>query len=378
MAERLASTWSRVTGWPWLVPLALWTAYGVGMSTHSYMIRKSLGRPMPLLDTFALELAYTTLWAALTPVVVYWTRRHPLLRANWRKSVLPHVAGVLLLPVVHKFIWDLMRPLFPSAISPLTNWPERLRSAVSTLDYGGGLYFLVVAATLALDTYRRQQASEVKASRLESQLAQSQLAALKAQLHPHFLFNTLNTISALVHDDPDAADRMIARLSELLRSSLETNARQEVSLRRELALLDRYLAIEQVRFADRLNVSWEIQPEALAASVPNLLLQPLVENAIRHGLADRIDNALLEIRAVRDGASLQLSVADNGCGPPANPRAGVGLSNTRARLRQLYGDRQSLELRRRPGEGAEAVIRVPWQISPGESGNGQDPNPNRG
>src|SRR5262249_40591374 len=182
---------------------------------------------------------------------------------------------------------------------------------------------------------------ELKASQLEARLAQAQLQALKMQLHPHFLFNTLHAISALMRKDVEEADRMITRLSDLLRLTLENVGAQEATLRQELEILGRYLEIEQRRFGDRLQVKMEIEPETLDARAPNLILQPLVENAIRHGIAPRSAPGLIEIRASRAGDKLELQVRDNGVGLPTDHREpikeGVGLANTRARLEQLYG-----------------------------------------
>ncbi len=207
---------------------------------------------------------------------------------------------------------------------------------------------------------------ELAASRLESQLAQANLRMLKMQLHPHFLFNTLNAISSLMHSDVEAADRMIVRLSDLLRMALEKDDRHQVPLESELDFLHRYLAIEQIRFRDRLKVDIDVEPVCLPAQVPRLILQPLVENAIRHGIAMRSAAGRLAIRARRRGARLELSVADDGPGlPPNRPlRPGVGLANTQARLAQLYGGDGSLELVDGEGGGFEVVVEIPFEKQP--------------
>ncbi len=207
---------------------------------------------------------------------------------------------------------------------------------------------------------------ELTASRLESQAAQAHLQMLKMQLHPHFLFNTLNAVSALMHRDVDAADRMISQLSELLRAALEKDDRHESRLASELDLLHRYLAIEQIRFRDRLKVEIDVEPACLEAQVPRLILQPLVENAIRHGIAMRSAAGRLTIRARRRDRRLALTVADDGPGvPPNRPlRPGVGLANTRARLEQLYGDAYSLELVNADEGGFEVRLEVPFERTP--------------
>ena len=220
------------------------------------------------------------------------------------------------------------------------------------------IYWIIVSVAHALLFYRRSQERERKAFELAAGLAQAKLQALRMQLQPHFLFNTLNAISTLVHRDARAADEMIGNLSDFLRLTLETADQQEVPLRQELDFLDRYLAIEQVRFGDRLRVTRDIAPEVLAALVPSLILQPLVENAIRHGLEPSRQTGVLTITANRMGKSLLLVVRDNGVGlkskSSSNSREGIGLANTRARLRELYGDAAGLELK----SGAEGGLAV--------------------
>jgi two-component system LytT family sensor kinase len=200
------------------------------------------------------------------------------------------------------------------------------------------------------------------------------LQALKMQLHPHFLFNTLHAISALMDDDVKGARRMIARLSELLRLTLESVGQQEVSLRQELDALERYLEIEQIRFQDRLTVRLAVAPETLGASVPNLVLQPIVENAIRHGIAPRSSAGRIEIRAERQDGMIELQVIDDG--PGLSPggeefKEGIGLTNTRARLRQLYGDGHRIEIKDADGGGLAVKLSIPFRQAEVE-GAGRD------
>ena len=195
---------------------------------------------------------------------------------------------------------------------------------------------------------------------LEKRLVEARLQALQMQLIPHFLFNTLHAISALMHQDVEAADRMITRLSELLRHALESTDQQEAPLREEIDFLKRYLEIEETRFGDRLKIELNIPPDTEDLLVPNLALQPLVENAIQHGIEPHARPGRVTISARRDGANLLLEVRDTGNGAPAGSwREGVGLTNTRSRLRQLYGDRQTFELGSAPGGGFLASIRLP-------------------
>jgi len=227
------------------------------------------------------------------------------------------------------------------------------------------MYWMVALGHLGWSSYQRERDHELEEAELRQQLVEARLDALRMQLNPHFLFNTLHTISALIHENPEAADRVVARLSELLRLSLDQSKAQEVPLHQELAFLDRYLEIEQTRFADRLKVDRAIEPGVQDALVPFLILQPLVENAIRHGIEQREEKGRLGITARQNNGVLALSVSDNGSGlADDNPEGfrgeGIGLSNTRSRLRHLYGNDQKLELQSVPGGGLEVRITIPY------------------
>jgi signal transduction histidine kinase len=227
------------------------------------------------------------------------------------------------------------------------------------------IYWAIVAVYQAFDYYRKYHERELHASELEKHVAQAKLQALQMQLNPHFLFNTLHSISSLMHKDVEAADRMIMRLSDLLRAALDSAETQEVSLRKELDLLRLYLGIEQIRFGERLSIKMDIEPQALEAQVPNLILQPLVENAIRHGIEPRARPGQIELHAHRHADALTLQVCDNGNGIALArpPREGVGLSNTRARLRELYGDAHRFELGGRPEGGLRVELTIPYRTA---------------
>ncbi|MCA1557757.1 MAG: histidine kinase, partial [Acidobacteria bacterium] len=226
------------------------------------------------------------------------------------------------------------------------------------------IYWVILGIDHALRYYTKYRERELQASQLEARLAQAQLQVLKMQLHPHFLFNTLHAISTLMHRDVEAADRMIARLSDLLRLALDNEGVQEVTLKQELELLERYLEIEQTRFRDRLTVEMRIEPEVLDARVPNLILQPLVENAIQHGITPRRGQGRIEIGARRTNGTLDIYVRDDGRGlagaTDETVKEGVGLSNTRARLLQLYGGHARFELRCPPEGGTLASLAIPF------------------
>jgi LytS/YehU family sensor histidine kinase len=222
------------------------------------------------------------------------------------------------------------------------------------------IYWVILSVAHAIGLYRKFQERVTRTAELEKRLIEARLQALQMQLNPHFLFNTLHAISALMHQDVDAADRMITRLSQLLRHALESTDQQEVPLREELDFLKRYLEIEETRFGDRLTIELNIAPDTADLLVPNLVLQPLVENAIQHGIEPHARPGRVSISARRDGDTLELEVRDTGNGTTSPDwREGVGLTNTRNRLRQLHGDRQSFELGNAPAGGFAARIRLP-------------------
>jgi LytS/YehU family sensor histidine kinase len=224
-------------------------------------------------------------------------------------------------------------------------------------------YWGIVVIEHALDYYRKLQERELRASQLEAQLAQAQLQVLKCQLHPHFLFNTLNAISALIRESPDEADEMVSRLGDLLRMTLETAGLQEVPFKKELEFLKHYLDIEQTRFQERLKIELAIAPETLDGLVPSMILQPLVENSVRHGVAPRPEGGCIKITAWRHHSLLRLEVEDDGPGLSAQTplKERVGLSNTRARVSNLYGAEHGLRLRHAAGGGLIVSLSIPFR-----------------
>ena len=322
-------------------------------------------------------------WIILTPLVVWWSARFPLERTRWRWSIPAHVAGCILAVSACAALghWisplppgprgfappqNAMLPPFPMFHPPGFDEPTFLMPrpvGISTLlaRFNVPIYWAIVSIAHALQFYRRSQERERKAAELAARLAEAKLQALKMQLQPHFLFNALNGIATLVHTDPHAADEMIGNLSELLRLTLDQSQRQEILLRQELEFLDLYLQIEQARFGDRLRVEKEIEPELLDARVPTLILQPLVENAVRHGIEPRLAPGVITIRARSEGATVRLSVEDNGVGmcSTASSGQGIGLANTRARLQELYGAEGCLLLPQMNEQGYRVEITLP-------------------
>jgi len=356
---------------------AAWTAYGLLCAWQSHYWYAFTKMPVSWPDSLSRELTYAYVWGACTPAILWGARRFPFERARWPRNLPIHTALAAFWVAATKIAFDLVSYPVNSPFHDFT-WQKLFRSVESSADTGVLLYAVVVLVEHAIDYHRRYQSGLIKASQLQTQLVQAQLQALKMQLHPHFLFNTLHTITALVHEDPDMAERTIARLGELLRLFLANSAIHEVPLSEELRILDLYLEIERARFEERLRVIYDVPEPLRSATVPNLVLQPLVENSIRHGIGRRAGPGWISVTAERSGGALVLRVADNGEGlrnDPTKPAAsvtgqGFGLAITRGRLESLYGPQQSLVLRNLPAGGVEARISLPFRThAAGSNGN---------
>jgi signal transduction histidine kinase len=330
-------------------------------SSQSYYYVATFGRkPAPFAVLLMLNLGYWYSWALLAPAVLWLSRRFPLDKKAWRVSLPVHAAGVFVATSLHIVMATATRMITYAAINETTSWRvEAQRMYFLNFDWEMMTYWAIVGLSHALAYHQEAQTRALKASQLETRLVEAQLQSLQRQLQPHFLFNTLNTISALMHRDVEAADAMIARLSDLLRISLQSVGVQEVTLKEELDFLSKYLEIEQTRFRDRLRVVFDVAPDTFDALVPNLILQPLVENAIKHGIGPRPAPGTITIRARRVGTMLELVVQDNGVGLSAarlsDFNRGIGLSNTRSRLDHLYGSSHRFEFRQ-PAEGGLLVL----------------------
>ena len=312
------------------------------------------------------------LWALLTPLVFWGSRRFSIERSNWAWRVLLHLAMGLVIAVAVDVCSHYLRHHVIVGVRGRQPTFDPL-FVVTRLWFLDELitYFAVLAAGMARDYFLRYRARleettllRAEAVRLEAELSEARLQALRMQVNPHFLFNTLHAVSSLVERDPQGVRRMIARLSELLRYTLERSNTQEVAMRQELAFLRGYLEIQRIRFQGHLEVAETIDPEVLDALVPSLILQPIVENAVKHGVSKTEGVGRIEIVARREGELLHLVVTDNGpgfdgAGPPSFDR-GVGLRNTRARLEGLYGTAQELAFRPLPGGGLAAHITLPY------------------
>jgi LytS/YehU family sensor histidine kinase len=261
-----------------------------------------------------------------------------------------------------------IKPFDNMGSSPFTFWPRFLSRLKGSFGSDLLVYGAVIGTCYALDYYRKYREREFLASRLEAQLAQAQLDSLRMQLHPHFLFNTLNSIVGLVRDNKNsAAVNMLVGLSDLLRHALEHSSRHEVELRAELNFIKLYLKIQEMRFSDRLQIEFDIDPATTKALVPNLILQPLTENALRHGIGRSTDSGLVGISSAITNGLLRLTVYDNGAGLPDDWQmkgsTGIGLANTAARLQQLYDDNHQFDIRNRDGGGVEVVILMPMRTA---------------
>jgi signal transduction histidine kinase len=321
--------------------------------------------PASLPFLLALNLGYWYSWACLTPAILWLSRWAPLERDSWKRAVAVHVPGVFIATIAHIGLTVGSQTVIVWLVGqePRDWRQEAQRMFFNYFDWEMMTYWAIVGLSHALRYYGEARDRELRESQLETHLVEAQLEALQRQLQPHFLFNTLNTISALMHRNVDAADNMIAKLSDLLRLSLQTVGVQEVPLKQELDFLSKYLEIEQTRFRDRLTVMFDVQPDTLDALVPNLVLQPLVENAIKHGIGPRPTPGQIEIRSRRTGSLLEMEVRDNGVGLSAarltDFNRGVGLANTRSRLQHLYGSSHRFEFRQPPGGGLSVLIAIP-------------------
>ena len=335
----------------------------------SFFTQRKPSFPMLL----ALNVTYWYAWAAVVPGILWVARRYRFGRNTWRRAAAAHVLGVLAFTLLHAVLTVSCRVPIVRYLGTreLSWWSAFQELFFLNFDWEMMTYWAVVGLSHAIDFYRESQEQRVAAAQLGTRLAEARLQSLQSQLHPHFLFNTLHTISALMHRDTEAADAMLARLSDLLRLSLDRIGTQQVTLKEEMDFLQKYLEIERTRFGERLDVRLAIEPETLDAAVPNLLLQPLVENAIRHGIAQKIGGGVLEIRATRAGQELSLLVRDTGPGLSAAKlsalNTGVGLTNTRSRLEELFPDRHRFEFHEPPEGGLAVSIVIPFVIHPGSN-----------
>lgn len=352
------------SGVRWGTIFAVWSLPALVASYSTYVSAETQGHVIPFWRALAMQCPGWYVWVPLTPIVFALARRFPVMPRPSIRAVAVHVGFMIIATVLYAtvYAWSIVtfRP------SPLT-----LSSAVIESLFVGSvvmtlaLYAATLATSLALDYAARERERERRTLALEAQLARAELHSLRAQLHPHVLFNALHTIALLARRDAEEAIRVTVLLGNVLRSVLDSGATDERPLRDEISLIEQYLAIELVRFADRLTVQWEIDSEAQDVLVPTLLLQPLVENALRHGIARSVNGGTVVISASRSHDSVCINVWNDG--PSLHEgrvgRRGVGLNNTAERLNRLYGDDGRLAIADDPRGGVSVRVCVPWHTA---------------
>jgi len=372
----------------WVVSFGVWSLVALAAGVTVYRLSLATRSPMALANALELEACQILTYAPLTPFVFTFAARYPLRRNNWKRLTPLYLAAGLAFTAMHVALqsmtpfgyWDPNYHEWRSAIwDPRTHafgvvWSVLPEEFLTSLFNDLGSTFIPIVLVAYVVSYNRAlRERELRAAQLEAQLAAARLQALKSQLQPHFLFNTMHSISSLMLTDVRAADRMMTLLGDLLRMSLESAGTQITTLSREVEFLNCYLEIEKVRFAEKLSVILEISPETLDASVPHLLLQPLVDNAVKHGISKLPDGGEIRIAAKNQAGQLQIEICDNGPGlsnQAALPSSRLGLRITRERLESLYGRDHSLELIGLAGGGTMARVCIPFRIWTSDNGNG--------
>jgi len=339
----------------WAISLVFWTVYASLDSAGSFALLALRGQAgISLSDILVWNFAEAYIWVLFTPVILAITVRWGFSGSGWKKSLLIHVVAGLLMVTVGA--WLLLLPSEYMGIAP--THLRVLGLALQDLPR----YFVTAALTEIVVYYTTLREREAESAKLEASLTQVQLENLQSQIQPHFLFNALNSIAALTRKDPGSAERMTLQLAALLRVSLDCVASQEIPLKQELEFLQNYLDIQQTRFRDRLSVSMEVDPDLLSSPVPSLILQPLVENSIRHGIAKSAAAGYVHITAARENGYMKIVIDDNGVGMTSGMgqgQDGVGLGNTRARLRQLYGEHHEFRIASIEGKGCQVTLALP-------------------
>jgi LytS/YehU family sensor histidine kinase len=344
------------TGLRKLLFFAAWLLVGLVFGSQLHLFATRTGGKMSWRDAMLWEVPRWCVWAFLAPIVIRIVRRYPLQRKGARRILL-HTLFAAAISLIHLIIFVLLFHFFRLSLG-------NQGSLLGTFQFAFALDFHVGIAVywlIALLTERSE--SQQRVARLQAELSEAQLKALKMQLHPHFLFNTLNSISSFLRTDVEVADEMIGRLGDFLRLTLQNPGTEEIELHKELDFLKRYLEIEQLRFQDRLSAQFEIDPETVEALLPNLILQPVVENAVRHGVSKRTGTGSIRITTKRHNGELQIFIYDNGPGLPREISEGIGIGATRDRLRRMYGTEARLDLANQPEGGAVATVVLPFRTS---------------
>src|SRR3989339_848864 len=353
----------------WILYVVIWTAVGLFFASYSSLWGRVIYKS-PVTWDYALKtnLSFYYIWACIAPLVLWLGKRYQFERTSWPKAILVHLPTSILLSAAQLLVAEVVFQSFRP-------YPLKLFEAFKAIQVSFAFnfhmnlltYWVILGVGSLRDYYRKYRDRDLRNAQLEAQLTQAQLQALKMQLHPHFLFNALNTISSLMHKNVQDADWVLVRVGEVLRASLKNSNVHEIPLREELEFLRRYLEIEQIRFGERLKVEIRVDSGLLDLKVPSFILQPLVENSIRYTIGSHTSGGLIEITAEQLQGRLKLNVKDNGPGLVVDHAVtgpeGVGLQNTRARLQQLYGDNHEFAFINHPHQGVDVSITIPVPVS---------------
>lgn len=347
----------------YLALIAFWTLVGLAFASQFYLSSSLLGRSVTWSQAISYSLGDWYAWALLSIPIAWMARRFPPeAGVSWKTAGI-HLAAGLLFSLAYVVVRAGIGQVHSWVIDEYVTFGEIFRPLmVRTFPFNLLIYGVIVSVTHALDYYRKYHERTVQALELEKHLTEARLQSLLRQLKPHFLFNALNSIASLMYSDVAAAERMLVRLSELLRLTMNHSGAALTSLREEVDFLKHYLEIEQIRFRDRIRAELAFDDDCLDASIPSMILQPLAENAIRHGIEPRTRQGTVVLSGRREGDELVLTVADDGRGlPEGGPsREGIGLSNTRARLAETFGEAHRFTIANREEGGVLVTIRIPF------------------
>jgi sensor histidine kinase YesM len=339
-----------------LLPIAAWIIVGLVFTSQLHFFAARAGGKMTWRDSLIWEIPRWLLWAFFAPLVTRLARKFPVHKENAIGRITLHTFFGAVFSLVHLVLFVLIFHLIRTSMGDHGKLYDTFQFAFA-LDFHVGIavYWLLVLL-------RQSRDSEQRIARLHAELSQAQLQALKMQLHPHFLFNTLNSISSYLRKDVEIADEMIGRLGDFLRITLQNSGAQEIQLQQEINFLKQYLEIEQLRFQDRLEAKFDIAPDTFTALVPNLILQPIVENAVRHGVSAKAGPGMIQVMAKRNNSKLQITISDNGPGLPERINHGIGISSTRNRLEQMYGAQGVFQITNQD-ECTVAILELPFHES---------------
>jgi sensor histidine kinase YesM len=351
----------------WGLIFGAWAFIAIVFTIKHSISAASFGKEFSFINSIITQSVSCLGWVILTPLIIWTVERFlPEGKHSYRKLTLLILSGigiVLLQTAYQAIVLPIFMPSYKFVGS--TFWESYRDMFISNWLLSAALYIMTLGLILIATFYKKYQKRELLSTRLEANLSRTRLQLLKMQLHPHFLFNTHNAISELIHNDPNTAEKMLTTLSDLLRISLDKLEIEEVPLQQELEFVEKYIQIEQMRFQERLKFKMNIDPETLDAIVPNMVLQPLIENAVKHGITPLAQGGTIELSCYRKGNQLYLRVSDDGVGlPEKNGKfvvKGIGLSNTKARLLHLYKDEQSFEINPNNEKGFTVLLKIPFK-----------------